>query len=624
MTMSNTPVLLPDGTPFPFWDDTTSYRRVYHVAAENPIADDAGPGTAEKPWATIGRAAQALQPGEKVVIHGGVYRERVRPARGGTGPDAMIAYEAAPGETVSIRGSEAWAPAFEPSLEWNWGALPESTTVWAGDMPADWFVGYNPFMAMNFPTEFGTFVDDWTPVEVKTFMLRRGMLFYNGQLLKQVFSCRQLAESDGTFWVADPGLRLYFRLPGDADPRGATLEVTTREQCFAPTEPKLGYIRVSGLTTEYGANVFPVPQRGLISASRGHHWIIEDNTVRWANATAIDIGNESWHRWRRPPGAPDEAGQAAGRHIIRRNQITDCGICGIAGVGNNSFSLIEENVIERIGWHNIERVWETGGLKFHTCDSALFRRNVFRHISHAPGLWLDVLNKNCRMTENVFADINSIKGALYLEMCYDRNLIDHNIFWDIRGDYDPDRPWSDIFEKPGFAINIDTGEQCVIAHNLFGQVPDSYTVWINLDQNHRVMAGRYGLCRSHRVLNNVFVGCPQRILFGRADDNLAEGNLYDAAEDFTSFCIEYPAPKAVLNLFAWQTYYGQDKQATQGRITASFDADTLALELAVEGALPAAAPVPELFEAQSATPGPCKLEGGRCKAQWSVGAGPRR
>ena len=34
-----------------------------------------------------------LQPGEKAVVHGGIYLECVRPARGGTGPEGMIAME---------------------------------------------------------------------------------------------------------------------------------------------------------------------------------------------------------------------------------------------------------------------------------------------------------------------------------------------------------------------------------------------------------------------------------------------------------------------------------------------------------------------------------------------------
>ena len=99
---------LPDGTRFAFWDDETEYARVYHVANRHPAASDENPGTEAQPFATISRAAAVLEPGEKVVVHEGVYRECVRPAHGGRDMKHMIAYEAAPEELVRIAGSEAW------------------------------------------------------------------------------------------------------------------------------------------------------------------------------------------------------------------------------------------------------------------------------------------------------------------------------------------------------------------------------------------------------------------------------------------------------------------------------------------------------------------------------------
>ena len=130
--------------------------------------------------------------------------------------------------------------------------------------------------------------------------------------------------------------------------------------------------------------------------------------VRWAHACGIDVGNETWHRLGGEPSA------TSGHHIIRRNHVSDCGVCGIAAVGNNACSLVEDNLVERIGGIHVERIWENAGLKFHTCDTVLIRRNVLRHITDAPGLWLDYMNRNSRVTGNVIADIEGHqRGHLY-------------------------------------------------------------------------------------------------------------------------------------------------------------------------------------------------------------------
>ncbi len=152
--MEKTASTMPDGTQFEFWNDRTEYRRVYHVACQHPEASDEGTGTEFRPFATIGRAARELGPGEKVVVHGGTYRECVRPVRGGEGPDKMIACEAAPGEQVIVKGSTVWVPDFRPSEGWNFRRLPEGASIWAGDLPAEWFIGYNPFMTQNFTSEY--------------------------------------------------------------------------------------------------------------------------------------------------------------------------------------------------------------------------------------------------------------------------------------------------------------------------------------------------------------------------------------------------------------------------------------------------------------------------------------
>jgi len=568
---------LPDGTPFPFWDDKTAYTKVYHVAQQHPRASDGNPGTQEAPLATIGRAAEMLMPGEKAVVHAGVYRECVRPARSGEGPDRMIAYEAAPGETVVVTGAEAWTPAARPSTGWGMAAPENGATVWMADLPEEMFRGYNPFLVRNayeYMTHYGQLQD---PAWLTRALLRRAMIFHRGQRLAQVLRARELAARDGAFWVEESGLRVHFRLPGDEQP-GTPLEISAREQTFAPRELGLAFIRLSGFTLEHAAGPLPVPQRGSVSTARGHHWIIEDCRVAWANGVGIDIGIQSW----------DSAFTGeTGRHVIRRNHVSHCGICGVAGSLGVTHTLLEDNTFEHIGHHNMERMYECGGIKFHLARHTLVRRNVFRHIEHAGGIWLDVDNVNCRITNNVFVDIATVVGAIYSEMNYERNMVDHNVVWDVR------RPAG---EPPGHleagsGLRADCNDTLVAQNNLFGKL-DSYAILFSLIQADRKSSGRTGLCRANEARSNVFYQTPRRIHLGRREENVSDGNLFDARDDNCCFHIAFPAPDNYQRLASWQRYFGLDTHSAQARLTAEFDPETLTLTWQVEGELPADFPPP--------------------------------
>ena len=544
-------VILPDGTCFPFWDDQTVYRKTYHVAGRCPLASDANPGTEEKPFRTIGRAAEIVLPGEKVVVHEGLYREWVSPRRGGNGPDSMIAYEAAEGQQVIVSGAVEWKPLCRPSS--GWGRAEGKKPLWMADLPAEVFVGYNPFLARNIHEEFVIYrnLDD-----VPKYLLRRGLVFVDGQPLKQVSRFSELAAQEGAFWVEEPGLRIHFRLPGDADPAKAAWEVTAREQVFAPRERGLGYIRVSGFQFERAADGVPVPQRAMVSTSRGHHWIIEKNWLRWANACGMDVGNQDWKA--SPP-------PQFGRHIIRGNRVSDCGVCGIAGCSAVDGTLVEDNLVERVGGLDIERMWEVAGLKFHTAKGVLIRRNQFRDLHRAAGVWLDYLNENCRITGNVFSNISSANGALFVEVSHAGNVLDRNFFWDIRPSAGTSR-----HPKDGSAICADSSDDTVAAYNFFGKVP-GFAVSMNNLQADRIVGGRKGECRGNRVLNNIFFACPQRIYLGRNESNVCDGNLYDAGDKGGLFDIQAPAPQSKPRLDTWQAVFGQDKRSVESPMQAEFD-----------------------------------------------------
>jgi parallel beta-helix repeat protein len=98
----------------------------YHVAQKNPAADDANPGTAEKPLKTINAALPKMKPGDALFVRAGVYREAVtltnKSLSGTAGsPTRFVAW---PGDEVVVKGSDVVA-----------GWQPYTNAVWA---KADW------------------------------------------------------------------------------------------------------------------------------------------------------------------------------------------------------------------------------------------------------------------------------------------------------------------------------------------------------------------------------------------------------------------------------------------------------------------------------------------------------
>lgn len=103
----------------------------YHVAVSG---DDANAGTASAPFRTVQRGAERAEPGDTITVHGGVYRERITPPRGGASEDRRIVYRAAPGETVEIKGSEVVK---------GWVKVQED--VWKVTLANSFFGSFNPY-----------------------------------------------------------------------------------------------------------------------------------------------------------------------------------------------------------------------------------------------------------------------------------------------------------------------------------------------------------------------------------------------------------------------------------------------------------------------------------------------
>jgi hypothetical protein len=570
--------ILPDGRSYEFWETDPVWEKELFVNGSDPAASDDNDGSEKAPFRTIGKAAQAAVPGTRVRIHAGIYRECVSPATGGTDPEHMISYEAFGDGPVVISAAEE-VTAFRPSGGWmilrGWGEpQPENIRIWEYELDPDVFRGYNPFCAVNILHD-RLFIE-YDKTDMTTYLNRRGCVFCDGEPLKQVPLYNGMGQEENTYWVEANGMKVHFRLKGDADPKDHRIEVTVREQCFAPEKEFLNYIRVKGLTCEKAATGAPVPQRGAISAHRGHHWIIEDCEVNWSNGVAIDVGNECWHH-------THTEGEIIGYSVIRKCRIRDAGVCGIAGMFAERL-LIEDNVIEGTGWQKMELSWEAGGIKLHNSVNALIRRNIFRNTLRADHLWLDCGNENNRITGNLFLNGIEQREAIFIECTRDGiNLIDNNIIWNVEGRFDPakvpEEPGSSGWYKlreldivNGYGIYGEGTDRLHISHNLIGKCRHSgyYMKPVGFRMHG---SDRGGTGRDAKIINNIFYDCGEAAIDFPTRDNTAEGNLY------VRMCggylrVMYPEPEVCLNLPAWKEFCGFDKEGQNAWFDIRVDEET--------------------------------------------------
>ncbi len=572
---------LPNGNYFETWEVEPKFDCELHVNPAHPAACDENDGSAEHPFKTINAAAAIARPGTRVLIHAGTYRETVRPARGGESPEKLISYEAA-GDGEAIIKASVVARDFAPSTEWNLyrmgpaPAVEEQPRIWQTKLDPDEFRGYNPFCAINMIHD-RLFIE-YDKTDMTTYLNRRGMVFVDGKPLYQVQLYNQMAGKPGTYWIESNGQIVHFRMPEDDDPRDHLIELTCREQCFAPDIPYLQYIRVKGLTCAHAATGAPVPQRGAISCFRGNHWIIEDCTVDWSNCVGIDIGAECWHR-------KVEEGQEFGYDILRRNKIYDAGVCGIAGMWVKGI-LVEDNLIQGTGWQKMELSWEAGGIKVHDCVNSLLRRNIFKSTIRADALWMDVGNYNNRITQNLFLDGIEAREAIFMEASrVDENLFDNNIIWNVQGRFNE----ADVPHVAGSAPWYSMGGEDTIVngYGIYGEGTDFLRITNNLIGKCRSagyyqrtvafrLMGRGGTARDAKFYNNLFYDCGEAAIKMPTQDNEAEGNVYDRMPS-GYLRILFPAPTQCLDLKAWQQFHGFDKTGADADFEIDVDTDNFTL-----------------------------------------------
>lgn len=243
---------------------------------------------------------------------------------------------------------------------------------------------------------------------------------------------------------------IWAQFPEGTDPNASSVEIAVRPQVFYPDKTGINYITVRGFILENAATNWAPPsaeQPGLIGPRWAKGWVIENNIIRNSRCSGISLGRPTFghahHYQQMPPRiyAEPEGGQTveqladyfenaswtkeeAGFHVIRNNEIYECGQAGIVGCSGGAFSLIEKNEIHDICMGETFEGDEMAGIKLHFANDAVLRNNhIYRTIR---GLWLDWGSQGIQVTNNLFHD-NDVQEDIFVEVCHGPILIANNI-----------------------------------------------------------------------------------------------------------------------------------------------------------------------------------------------------
>jgi len=479
-------LVLPNGQTFELWQDSTSYSKTYYVDQNNRGASDKNSGSFFRPFKTISRAAELLQAGQRVIVKAGVYRETIRPKHGGNDNASMIHYMAAPGETVVIKGSEIF------SNKWT----NESDTLWSANISN--FLSKLAQQENLLPAQVEHMVWAKKTLGKTPYTLSPLLIYLNGERLSQAESKKSLTTSKNSYFIDKNSKRLSINFEPGTVPENFEIEVAFRESLFKPLNPNTSFIKLSGFIFEHSANRFPRAQIGAVSTFAGEKWIIQNNTIREANSICLDIGS-GWH-WKDIPQFK------GGSHLVTGNHISSCGVSGISGHHVKNV-LIAENLIEEIGWQKVERFWETGAIKVHLPEHSLIAKNRIKKLKGSPGIWLDFLPVNSRVTENTVEDMQSIAGAIVVEAAQSVNLVDNNTIWDVES--------NGIYQRDS--------DKTHIRDNILGGI-SHYTIYSGVPRK-RMVGGRESTSVDNIFERNIIYDYSKKPKF-KEIKNIIKNNIY--------------------------------------------------------------------------------------------------
>ena len=182
-------------------------------------------------------------------------------------------------------------------------------------------------------------------------------------------------------------------------------------------------------------------QKAMLGVNWSKGWIIENNILHDAKCSAISLGKEAstgnndYTKFLRKYSHYYQLesvfkglqfgwnGENIGSHIIRNNEIYECGQNAIVGNLGSIFSRIEHNHIHHICTKHEFFGHEIGGIKLHAAIDVIIENNCIHDC--VLGTWLDWEAQGTRITKNLYYDNNR---DFFIEVTHGPCTVDNNVF----------------------------------------------------------------------------------------------------------------------------------------------------------------------------------------------------
>jgi len=470
--------------------------REFIVNQRDPAASDKNPGSRTKPLKTISAAVSKVHAGDKIVIHGGEYRETVIVKASGT-DEAPIVIEASPGEAPVIKGSDV-------------------ISGWRLDHDAIWKARLPKLPPRSPDSNDASF---WIANAIHRVFIRDGILL-DAVHLRGVSAKDRLLP--GNFFHDTADSTLYVWLPDSDDPNKHKVEAAVRAAWMKLTGD---HIIVRGLQMRHASTLAIANWAACTIPGKGSR--LENCMITWGDFVGVGLSGN-------------------------RNSLVHCVVAchGNSGIGATG----EGHLIEgcQVTYNNIDRYdpsWHCGGAKLipkfnkgriidnefaynigpglwldEGCDDNRIERN-FCHDNEGAGIMVEISAGNLVLNNISTANRNPLAGEFLIPDPEAEKRGQHNFFL---GRKLNDRTQSTLIYQGGGGLGI-------FISSASGSRVYNNTCYLNegggitVEGPLRETAGRRVSTHDCQVLNNISVynKGPQLILRKNGSDPDTSGNLSD-------------------------------------------------------------------------------------------------